>query len=89
MPRDPAAEIAQCFVRIADALRSVSRDDHGMSDARHEPESPKAEAERLLRVAEKGESEETPAIAIGGVWIVTGLIVLIVLALAMVAYWLA
>jgi hypothetical protein len=89
MSRDPDAGIAQRFVRIADAVRAISRDARWMSDARHEPESPKAESERLLRVAEKGESEETPAIAIGGVWIVTTLVVLIVLALALLAYWLA
>jgi hypothetical protein len=60
-----------------------------MSDARHEHESPKAEAEHLVGVAEKGESEETPAITIGGVWIVTTLVVLAVLGLSLLAYWLA
>ena len=48
------------------------------------------EVRRLEQVAEAGESEETPWIALGGVWIVRAVLVVIVLAVtALAAYFLS
>jgi hypothetical protein len=40
-------------------------------------------------VAEVGESEETPLILLGDVWVVTAVVVLVVLAVSLLAYRLA
>jgi len=47
------------------------------------------EARRLERVADAGESAETPLILLGEVWIVCAAAVLLLLALALLAYRLA
>jgi hypothetical protein len=50
----------------------------------------RSEVRRLEQVAEAGESEETPWIALGGIWIVCAVLVVIVLAVtALAAYFLS
>jgi hypothetical protein len=48
----------------------------------------RGEVRRLDKVAEAGESEETPWIALGGVWIVCAVLVAIVLAVTAIAAYL-
>jgi hypothetical protein len=48
-----------------------------------------SELSDLERTAARGESEETPWILLGGVWLFWGAVCLVVLVLALVAYWLA
>jgi hypothetical protein len=43
----------------------------------------------LEKTAERGESEETPWILLGGTWLFWTAVFLVVLVLALVAYWLA
>jgi len=47
-----------------------------------------SELSDLERTAARGESEETPWILLGGVWLFWGAVCLVVLVLALVAYWL-
>ena len=48
-----------------------------------------SELSDLERTAARGESEKTPWILLGGVWLFWGAVCLVVLVLALVAYWLA
>ena len=48
-----------------------------------------SELSDLEQTAARGESEETPWILLGGVWLFWGAVCLVVLVLALVAYWLA
>jgi hypothetical protein len=50
---------------------------------------PKEEVRRLKRIADTGASSETPLILIGEVWVVCAIAVLVLLALALLAYRLA
>jgi hypothetical protein len=47
------------------------------------------EAKKLEHEADEGESERTPAILLGGVWIVAAIAVGILLVIAFAAYYLA
>jgi hypothetical protein len=46
------------------------------------------EVDHLEQVADVGESDETPLILLGGVWLVAAVAVLVVLALTAVGVWL-
>jgi hypothetical protein len=48
-----------------------------------------SELSDLEQTAARGESEETPWILLGGVWLFWVAVCLVVLVLALVAYWLA
>jgi hypothetical protein len=50
---------------------------------------PKEKAEELVTEAERGTSERTPWLALGGVHIAVGALVAVVLAIALAAYLLA
>jgi hypothetical protein len=50
---------------------------------------PKKELHRLERIADTGGSSETPLILLGEVWVVCAIAVLVLLALALLAYRLA
>jgi ABC-type nickel/cobalt efflux system permease component RcnA len=58
---------------------------HHHESARHPVKAAEHEVEHLVDVAEAGEDEKTPAIVIGGIWIVAGVVVVIVLLLAWLA----
>jgi hypothetical protein len=60
-----------------------------MGSKRDEGERIAGEVHHLERVAEAGESGETPAIVGGAVWLVTTAAVLVILALSLLAYRLA
>jgi hypothetical protein len=47
------------------------------------------ELRELEETAARGESEETPWILLGGVWLFWGAVCLVVLVLALIAFWLA
>jgi hypothetical protein len=55
----------------------------------HEPRHGVQRLHELENVAEEGESAETPLILIGEVWFVVAIALLVMLALALVAYRLA
>jgi hypothetical protein len=50
---------------------------------------PKEELRRLERIADTGDSPETPLILLGEVWVVCAIAVLVLLALTLLAYRLA
>jgi hypothetical protein len=50
---------------------------------------PGSELRGLEETADRGESEDTPWILLGGVWLFWATVCLVVLVLALVAYWLA
>ena len=50
---------------------------------------PKEELHRLERIADTGASAETPLILLGEVWVVCAIAVLLLLAVALLAYGLA
>lgn len=49
------------------------------------PETP----EQLAREAERGRSERTPWIALGGVTLTVGILVVVIAAIVLLVYWLA
>jgi CHASE3 domain sensor protein len=52
---------------------------------RHPVQAAEHELQHLVDVAEAGEDETTPAILIGGTWLVAAVVVVVVLALAYLA----
>ena len=52
---------------------------------RHPVHAAEHEVEHLVDVAEAGEDETTPAIVIGGIWIVAAVVVVVLLVLAWLA----
>jgi hypothetical protein len=55
----------------------------------HETEHAVEKLRELEHTAEVGESPKTPLILIGDVWVVSALVVAAVLAISLLAYWLA
>jgi hypothetical protein len=55
----------------------------------HETEHAFDKLRELEHTAEVGESPKTPLILIGDVWVVSALVVAVVLAVSLLAYWLA
>ena len=60
-----------------------------MESKEHNHESIVEDVREREGVAERGESESTPAIVLGGVWLICAVAVAVVLALALLAFWLA
>jgi hypothetical protein len=56
---------------------------------RRRHDRPGSELRSLEETADRGESEDTPWILLGGVWLFWATVCLAVLVLALVAYWLA
>ena len=83
--RGSIAWIAQAILRSSDAAEPFARDSGCMSaDSKRSRLGRKAH--ELERIADVGESDRTPLILIGEVWVVAATAVLVVLALALLAY---
>jgi hypothetical protein len=83
------AAIAQRITSSADALVSAFGDDRDMRT--HSPEAERAveKVHELEHTADVGESPKTPWILLGGVWVFWSAVVGVIIALSLLAYWLA
>jgi 5,10-methenyltetrahydromethanopterin hydrogenase len=61
----------------------------GMRHHSHETERAVEKLHQLERTADVGESPKTPLILLGEVWVVSSVLVAAILALSLLAYWLA
>jgi CHASE3 domain sensor protein len=68
---------------VSDAEQGSEPQQH--DSARHPVQAAEHEVQHLVDVAEAGEDEKTPAILIGGTWLVAAVVVVVVLVLALLA----
>ena len=84
--RGSIAWIAQAILRSSDAAEPFARESGCMSAGPNERSRLGRKAHELEQIADVGESDRTPLILIGEVWVVAATAVLVVLALALLAY---
>jgi hypothetical protein len=89
-PNDGAcAESPQPIASSTDASATAGGDDPAMSNLHDKAGHAVEKFEQLEHTADVGESEKTPWIELGNVWVVAAVVVAVVLLLSMIAYWLA
>jgi hypothetical protein len=80
--RRTTAQTTQPIALSSDATGAPRADDHGVKTRRHTLRD-------LEHTAEIGESDKTPLILIGDMWVVSAIAVAVILALSFLAYYLA
>jgi len=83
--RGSIAWIAQAILRSSDAAEPLARESECMSSGPKRSRLGR-KVHELEQIANVGESDRTPLILIGEVWVVAATAVLVVLALALLAY---